>query len=566
MKIKKFFKHNLEGIKKGFSRFPLAIISSIALSSLLVYSQFTDDISASGFLNSGVRDSLYRVFTVSIFMFIFISLLNEYLSNINKNKFKLLSNIVGIVLMVPLFLYTNSQPSLYSGRISIIIPGLVIIFIILSLFIECITDPKNVEYYIYEIIKSSLISVLFAGVILVGVELILFALSTLFFNQVDYRFYSSAASIILIAINLLVFVSYFPNTTDLEKTELPIFLKILIGNIVTILVSIFGVILYIYFIMILIQRQMPVNRISYLVIIFGSASITLLILLNLIKRNNFTKIFSIIIPISIIPLAILMFLSMWTRINNYGITENRYFVIVIGIWILISVIYFLINRYKNNIPIFIMFSIITLFSIIGPLSAYDISLNSQVARLEHYFNKNNMLTDGKIQPNELVSKEDKLQISSILLYFQSSKDINDVKYINKIGDSFFINPKKYLGFDIIFDNPDFPDNSINFYREIVIVDDISEYNKMYKFNMYDNTIGDYKFSTKDDNLIIQYKDSKGTISIEDIRNTIEILNENDNLEFTLSIGDKNIKIIFTDLYYYFGENNSISGTAIILEK
>jgi len=51
----------------------------------------------------------------------------------------------------------------------------------------------------------------------------------------------------------------------------------------------------------------------------------------------------------ILPLLAMMFIAMGIRINAYGITENRYFVLAAGLWVTGSMLYLIISKEPRNV-------------------------------------------------------------------------------------------------------------------------------------------------------------------------------------------------------------------------
>jgi len=49
----------------------------------------------------------------------------------------------------------------------------------------------------------------------------------------------------------------------------------------------------------------------------------------------------------LLPLVVLLFIAIFRRIRDYGITENRYFVLIIAIWILAMVLFLLLSKKKQ---------------------------------------------------------------------------------------------------------------------------------------------------------------------------------------------------------------------------
>lgn len=133
-------------------------------------------------------------------------------------------------------------------------------------------------------------------------------------------------------------------------------------------------------------------------------------------------------PKAILPLIVMMFVSIGIRINAYGVTENRYFVVALGIWVFLIMIYFATTNKTRNIILPLSLAIITFISVFGPFSSYSVSKYSQNKRLTKIFNANNMLKGDKvIKAGAVVTEEDSRQISSILNYFDRNHNLDDVK-------------------------------------------------------------------------------------------------------------------------------------------
>ncbi|QQK08955.1 DUF4153 domain-containing protein [Miniphocaeibacter halophilus] len=578
MTIKDILKNNFSDLKYTILRFPLAILSAILLTIVTIYGNFQEEITYR-------YTVLLAVFTVGIFLFIFISLLNSFLQTVfNKAYYKYLTNLLGIVILIGLYYFGKNSnltnyiyPSVFfidllylTKKFGTIVYGLIVFFIVSSLYIEKLNNPRGTDIYIYKIIRAIGISVIFSIVILVGTQLILYALSILFFDFIDYRYFMSNINLIMILVNLIVFLSNYPKASIYEDYIVPKFFKKLLINIVVVLLIIFGLILYIYFAMILIQRRILVRQIAYLVIVYGGFTIGTLMLLNIVDNNKFKTTYMKIAPISIIPLLGMLFYSMGGRINNYGVTENRYFVVLIGLWLLFSSIYFIVNKYKNNLPVLMVFSLLTLIGTVGPLSAYNISTRSQKSRLEYYLNKNNMLQDEKLVPNSDVSKEDKLEITNILEYFIYNKDEKELPYIVEIGDDFTLDTGKYLGFDFYYsyeyemeENPE-PETGIgiSYQPDKVEVDNIEEYKHMDLQTVFNNSIiGDYTFVVKDDNLEIHKNEEIQAISFDEINEKINT--SISSLEFELEFSDGKIKILFYMINASSNEPESFMATLLL---
>ena len=154
-----------------------------------------------------------------------------------------------------------------------------------------------------------------------------------------------------------------------------------------------------HFIKILLLWQIPNNLIVNLVIWFASFAVIYLFFISRIDSIDFINKFKIIFPFTLFPLLAMMFFAIYLRIREYGITENRYLVVAGGVWILLSLIYYIFYRDNSNITVPIFLSVIILISGIGPASATSLSVRSQNSRFEKLLKENKMLAGEEIKPN-----------------------------------------------------------------------------------------------------------------------------------------------------------------------
>ena len=232
-------------------------------------------------------------------------------------------------------------------------------------------------------------------------------------------------------------------------------MRIFVQYVLIPLVVIYIIILYLYMGKIMIEWQWPNGWVANLVLSFSIVGILGLLLLYPIQDEDDHKwvhLFSRGYYIALIPLIILLMLSIWVRISEYGVTVNRYFVATLAVWLTGIVIYFLVSKMKDIrvIPTS-MFLIIILISF-GPFSAFEVSERSQLSRLEQNLDKYGLLSDnGTVIRSEMeIPFQDRKQISSGITYLLDLKgtesiqpyfeqDLNDVlenkDSMNVVSDS-----------------------------------------------------------------------------------------------------------------------------------
>ena len=164
------------------------------------------------------------------------------------------------------------------------------------------------------------------------------------------------------------------------------------------LAAVYFLILYVYMAKILVTHQWPQGWVSWLT---ASASILGLITFLLLypvqeqQDNRWVKIYSKAFCVAAIPLLLMLFLAVFKRMSQYGLTERRYFLIALAVWLLVTFLYFIFSQKPNIKWVPISFAILTILTSFGPWGAYSVSLTSQMGRLKSMLEKNGIFENGK---------------------------------------------------------------------------------------------------------------------------------------------------------------------------
>lgn len=445
MKLLNKLKLIFNGLKSSIKRFPVTVILSTALTIFLIY------------LNEASLNENSREITVNISLILGLGVLlsfviNLVLENLNdKDKIKyVISYGLGTVILVLYYFFLLNN--LDQGTI-IRYSGTVLFLVLVSLYIQRLRGNKNYEYYVMNIIYNSALTLIYSFVLYFGIVAILFALDNLLDIRIRGELYYYTFLIVFLIFGVSLFLSKFPyRDKSYKNVEYSNPLKILLTYIVIPLIIIYTFILYIYFGKILITRQWPKGLVSHLVLWYSAISVGVIFLITpVIEENKVLKSFKSKFPKIILPILIMMFVSVGKRIGQYGVTENRYFVLVLGLWVFGIMLYFSIRKSKDNIIIPVTLSIIILNSVYGPLSSFQISKYSQNQRFENILEKNNMIVNGEIVPSENISSEDKKEINNIITYFNKNHELKDIKVLpDKFKTSSL---KDLMGFAYVPYNP-----------------------------------------------------------------------------------------------------------------
>lgn len=578
MKIFNFTLLNFNSIKNTFKRFPLTIISAILATIFLILSTFDE-------YSEAYNDKMMSfglVFVFGIFLYAFIKLFNEGLRNYydlknlkNNNLFKILSYVITLPILYGVYelvYHENKVMAFYDNNF--IYFTLIAALVVGSSFVGKFNYHKDFVAYVAKILRAFIISNIYSFIVFIGISGIIFALNSLFKFNFGSSVYLRVAIFSFILFNVVTFFSDFPKVRDsFTDYKYPKAFRILLVYIITPIVIIYTAILLAYFVKILVLWQIPNNLIVNLVIWFASFSIVYLFFLSRVETITFINKFKIVFPFTLFPLLGMMFFAIYLRIKEYGMTENRYIVIAVGLWISLSLIYYIFYRENSNISIPIFLSVIILITGIGPASATSLSIRSQNARFEKLLRDNKMIAGEEIKPNINIESEAKSQIVDIVSYMVRTDRIDKLSYMPKdfklnedsftklFGFSNIIESKNYLGYSYTDNLP--TDSELGF--DI----DIDGYKHLIYVYSLDDVVssGNYKFE-KDKKEIKIYKKSKSdyktimTIDMAKLRDNLKLLYKTkDRIELEdLAIEKDGYKVLFTNIY--FGKEDNLDDAYI----
>ncbi|MDL2141401.1 DUF4153 domain-containing protein [Flavobacterium tructae] len=321
-----------------------------------------------------------------------------------------------LFLSVSLFFLASKKSNLLRFAISIGLGSLVFLFV--NTFHKYTTDVEIQQFMVLNIVFHLLVS--FAGflpraynqdefwefnkqlflriltsglysiVLYSGLALAILAIDKLFNIDFYDRIYMHVFFVIAGVFNTTFFLSGVPDTNN-SQTPLvlnyPKGLKNFTQFVLLPLISLYLVILICYEAKILLTLSLPVGWVSYLVLVFAIFGILSFLLVHPIASetgNLWMRTFNRWFYFLLIPLLVLLFWAILYRINLYGFTHERYYVLLMSVWLSLVVGYFLIQKHPKIKFIPISLCLAGLFSIAGPQSANSISKYSQLARFESY--------------------------------------------------------------------------------------------------------------------------------------------------------------------------------------
>lgn len=135
-------------------------------------------------------------------------------------------------------------------------------------------------------------------------------------------------------------------------------------------------------------------------------------------EDKFAAIYRKIFPKVLILMVIMQLVSVYIRLNAYGVTEGRYYLTLFGIYSLVFGIVLSFKPITKNFIIALLGAGFALISIIPPVDAFTVSRNSQITRLEQMLTVDGVLAGDKITPKPDASLELRQETTSILSYLE----------------------------------------------------------------------------------------------------------------------------------------------------
>lgn len=565
MKFEEKFKNLFPDMKKGIGRFPVTVIFSLILFIVAIFTIESD------FYILPEEDLWIKYLIIAIPLSASVELLREkYLENKRSNFFR-------ITIFFGIFLFIFLLKIFFKNHFAtetINITATILIFYVLFYLIPIIYRNEDKEKYLQSVVGNQMITIGFSIVLFLGLSAIVGTIDVLLINLPNTIYFDNfvfSASVFGVAF----FVSRLKEKDEsLKDYNLPKIVEVLICYILIPLILIYTAILYLYFVKIIFTLKMPKGIVSHLVLWYTTFSLFIVIMATPITyKNKFAKFYKKYFPLISIPLILLALFSINERIFQYGVTENRYLVVILILWLLFNMIFIIKADVKWVLISFIFAVLVAIFS---PFNLVNISINSQNKRLERILKKNGIIQNKKfINKNNELSQRTKSEIMSIIDYFYNNASEIKRKKIKILGKT-YEKPEDFMKVIGVndswksYENIDIQEKNIVSDIALKTDDDI----EITKIKGYDYLIYDFSVSYPLDTNETKEIDNNGykiilkneNLTIKNIQKNTEILNINLNKianEIYLKIKEKAkkqnqsyVKLPENDLTYLSETKNS----------
>ncbi|MCB9798756.1 DUF4153 domain-containing protein [Candidatus Nomurabacteria bacterium] len=399
-RLQQFSVHQvLDSAWQSIKRFPAALLAALIATGLGLY---LIQVNWASDIDLAVQEKTLMMAVLAVPLFVVATLLAERHQN-QKYLWGGL-HIVGLLALVMYYIVLPDRPADFS---EIHVKRYVFFQIMLYVLLFSVShwDSKQSNglwYYGFHIFIRCLTTFLFSIVLFAGLSLAFWSIDYLFGMNFDGDVYARIMVLIAGIFVPLHLLGGVPKAIEpfVKQDDYPTLFRILTQFILVPLLSFFFVILYIYLGKIVFTWDWPLGGTAYWVITYcGFAVLTFVLAYPLRLQSSFHWLRKFLTGLFVltIPLAIVLFMAIGIRIFYYGWTENRYMVVLLGVWLVFTSLYYLFSKEKALRVIPISFVLFLFFTMWGPWGMFSVGMRSQVHLLENILQENGVLVDGKIQ-------------------------------------------------------------------------------------------------------------------------------------------------------------------------
>ena len=434
-KIKEKMKKILPDMKKGIERFPLTIFCGIIVFLLSFYVLETSGTNNNRFIEEVLKSIFLMILCIPLTAA--LELVREkYFSGKNKWIIRALNAVIAIVFIVFYrfyYLYEVGKEAFFGNSEKLLATG--IIFFLFFLLAPIIGKKDEEEKYFQSVIVDKAVTVLFSVVLFLGLTVVFLTVDRLSLIKLEGKIYVETWLFVVFVFAMIFFASKLKKVDEsLEEYEIHKVFRFLIYFIIIPLITIYTGILYIYFGKMLVTRSWPQGLVSHLILWYTIFSLFIMIMVTpMTKKDPVAKVFKKYFPFASIPLLALSIVSISKRISQYGVTELRYFIVLLGIWLIFCMVSS-IFRARLSVILISLIAVVYI-SVFSPVNNRRITIMSQNKRLERILIKYGLLKDGKLVKNPGLNENQKYEVTDVLNYILGIKDkkegIENVKPFGK---------------------------------------------------------------------------------------------------------------------------------------
>jgi len=357
-------------LAQGLNRYPETIINAMAFAAVAIFYNH-----ATNFDNGG---RLLMTLAIGIPFSGVLQMLHEY--GFWRFGGRAGRNVLHMAFLVLVFFIIPEMPSDHFMMRYIVLSIVAYSFFFMVPYLR---NKKGFSNFVLYNIGKYFLTVLYVFVIYVGMSAVYLTINVLFELNLPGEVYIDAFILTSVVFGSMHFLGSIPDAEH-EKIAVSMLFERLFVYIVWPLLSVYTVILHVYFLRILVMRTLPEGVIGNLVVWYGLISIFTIFFLKGIeeKRAWLNKglkyyTFGMFIPIGMLAVVI------GIRIGSYGLTLSRYLVVVAGIYTLVAIVGLVLVKRVRDLHVALLGIVLLLLSFYGPLSGDALTIWHQNKILKH---------------------------------------------------------------------------------------------------------------------------------------------------------------------------------------
>jgi hypothetical protein len=296
-------------------------------------------------------------------------------------------------------------------------------------------------------------TILYTGVLFAGLSGAIAAIQELFDVEFTGKIFAYLWFVMAFPVSALIFCAGVPLADDIDALEsssdLPSGLRLFVQFVLLPLVVVYLCILYAYMGKIILSWTLPQGWVTILIMAFSVIGMLAMLLVHPFQQlteHAWIKVITKNYYRSLLPLLVLQYVAIFTRISDYGFTSARWAVVAITAWLTFITVYKVFFKGKNIILIPYTLCAVAILFLIGPLSHKSISVWSQTAKINRLVKTLNLIdAKGKLKVYEANATTDSLmgEIYSATRYLNRNHQCTGLEpYINFPTESEIIKEMK----------------------------------------------------------------------------------------------------------------------------
>ena len=235
-----------------------------------------------------------------------------------------------------------------------------------------------------ENVLNNAVALLFAGFV-AGV---VFLLTVSVKLSLHYLFDLQSSGKDIESIAVLIWLGFFPilflafNDNSLRLTLKNRFTEILFNYILTPAIIVYMLIFYAYFVKVALQWELPKGNVAYMVFGFGIAAYLLKMVSYLLSKDYFGWLYRNL-SYFVLPALVLFWIGTIYRVNEYGFTEDRIYLLIGGAFLTVTSLVLISNKLGRYLYLSLgVIVVLSAFTYIPFMSAKTLGIKSQQHRFE----------------------------------------------------------------------------------------------------------------------------------------------------------------------------------------